>query len=195
METIGSCPDFPTSVVNSHFQVNKTVCQRRRHTIGNTLIAFTIAGSNHNYIVGQLVLTDATIQDKLVCTGLNAGRSGIHLVQEQNDNRILTGEFFVRQIDRRRPVHLAVVLVEEGNTTKIGRLHLSQTQVNKCAIHFLCDISDNLALADTRRAPEKHGTLMLEAGHDSPASGLSGNGTAFADGFFGHCKTPCGVKE
>ena len=192
VDSVGNSPVLPGLVIYTHFQVNETVSQRSRHTISNTFVAFTVTSGNHNHVLRQNILTDTTVQDQLIRTCLNAWCGTVHFVQEQNDNGMLACKFFVGQIDRRSPIHLFVVLVEERNTTQVSGFHLRQTQVNERTAKFAGNTFHNFGLTNTRRAPQEYGTLLLKAFQNCTFCTFAGNCAVFGHGLFTHIKSPLG---
>lgn len=150
MNTVVDRPLLPVFEVRSHLDVNKSVCQRAGHAIGNTLVAVAVACANHRHTLRQAVFTNSTIQDQLVRSSLHARRRSVDFVQEQDRIGQCT---FGRQIGRLRPLHRLGLGIEVRNALDVGRLKQEQTHVDHGAIGFLANLGNQFRLANARRAP------------------------------------------
>ena len=163
VDAVVDSPRMPRIKVDAQFQVDKTVCQRSRHAVSNALVRLTVASSNDHHVVGQFIRSNAPVQDQLVCCGLYGRSSGVHFVQEQDDNRPLGSKFFAREFNRGSPGHNAQVFVEVRDTTQVRRLHRRHTQVDRSAFHFASNAGNQFRLANAHRSPQEHRTLGFEA--------------------------------
>ena len=162
VDVIEHRPFLPRRKVHFHFLVNETICQRSGHTISHTLVAFAITCCYHNNIVRQLILANTTIQNQLISSGLHTGRGTVEFVHEQYHQRILAGQFFVRQFHRGCPIHLADFFVVKRNTTNVSGFHLPQTQVNHITVEVSSNALHQLALANAGGTPQEQRTLDFE---------------------------------
>ena len=174
MNAFVNSPVLPCSKVGSHFQVQETISEGHWHAICHTLVRVTVTCGNDNDIIGQLVLTDSTVQNQLIACSLNSWGCRVHFIEEENNHWVLFCEFFIGQIDGCGPVHLVDIFVEVRDASNISRLHLRHTQVNDETTKFIRNFLNNLRLADAGRAPQENRTLCLESFENS-LTGLNGS--------------------
>lgn len=169
VDALVDSPSLPRSEVGTHLQVNETIRKRLRHAIRNALVRVAVTSSDHDHVRGQLVLTNATVENQLISSSHHRGGSRVHFIKEQHHDRVLSSRLLVGQIDRGSPIHLARVLVEVGDTTNVSGFHLRHTQIDHQTTEFLSDLSDHLRLTDAGRTPEKDGTLLAKRFENGPA--------------------------
>ena len=163
-------PVLPRSKIGSHFNVNETISKGHWHAICHTFVTVTVTCRNDNNVIGEIVLTDTTVQDKLITCSLHCWGRTVHFIKEKNYDGMLCGKLCVRQVNWLSPIHLVDIFVEVWNTTNVSWLHLCHTQVNHRTVEFCGNFCNNVRLTDAGRAPQEHGTFCFECSQESFAN-------------------------
>ena len=153
-DAVFGCPLVPVRVVHSQVQVDEPVRQGCGQGVVHTAVAGTVPCGHNAPAIGQGVLTQAAVQHELIGHGLDRRRGLRELIQQQHALALLG------QQRGRDEVHGAVL--DDREALQVGRVVDRQAHVDHAELLGGGDLTDDVALADARLAPQEDGTLGLE---------------------------------
>jgi hypothetical protein len=115
----------PIVGIGLHDHVDQPVAQRGAHLVGDGAILHHVARGDDEHAVGQAVTADAAFLQQAVDRGLQRGRGGGQLIEEQDRGAV----GIVGQVLGPVPDGAALFVVVEGQPAQVLRLDRGQAQV------------------------------------------------------------------
>ena len=130
----------------------KRLASGGRHARGHGAVGLAVAGGGDGPALRQGVLAEPAVEHELVAGGLDQGRCGVELVQEQHALAVAGQEL------GRGPVGPAIA-VDVGQAAQVDGVEQDGPDVDQPAAQFAGDLGDDVGLADAGLAPEEGGPL------------------------------------
>jgi hypothetical protein len=134
-------------------QVQQPVGKRGAHLVGDGAVLGGVAGGDDEDAVGQAVPADAALLQEAVDRGLEPGRGGGQLVEEEH--RRAAG--LVGQVLGTIPERLLRGVVVIGQAAQVLRLDGGEAQVEEPRADPVGELLDHLGLADAGAAVQHPG--------------------------------------